>query len=146
MAKSPKDPSTARMVQLMGRLAPQEGYNLSPLDDVRFLRSNRPLTRTPVLYEPGIVILCQGRKRGYLGDEVYVYDARHVDEPSHLRGFREARGATGYCSQNSPVLHFGVPAGRAYDIKAVFMDGRYFIAKGVEAPEEVLIDPNAPLH
>ncbi|WP_431484688.1 AraC family transcriptional regulator [Pseudomonas solani] len=77
MAKSPKDPSTARMVQLMGRLAPQEGYNLSPLNDVRFLRSDRPLTRTPVLYEPGIVILCQGRKRGYLGDEIYVYDAQH---------------------------------------------------------------------
>ncbi|KPG85037.1 AraC family transcriptional regulator [Pseudomonas sp. RIT-PI-o] len=73
----PKDPPTTRMVQLMSQLAPLEGYNLSPLDDVRFLRSNRPLTRTPVLYEPGIVILCQGRKRGYLGDEVYVYDAQH---------------------------------------------------------------------
>lgn len=72
-----KNPSTARMVQLMSQLAPLEGYNLSPLDDVRFLRSNRPLTRTPVLYEPGIVILCQGQKRGYLGDEVYVYDAQH---------------------------------------------------------------------
>lgn len=65
------------MVQLMSQLAPLEGYNLSPLDDVRFLRSNRPLTRTPVLYEPGIVILCQGRKRGYLGEHVYVYDAKH---------------------------------------------------------------------
>lgn len=73
----PKDPITGRMVQLMSQLAPLEGYNLSPLDEVRFLRSNRPLTRTPVLYEPGIVILCQGRKRGYLGDEVYVYDAQH---------------------------------------------------------------------
>lgn len=71
------DPCTERMVQMMGRLAPVEGYNLSPLDDVQFLRSNRPLTRTPVLYEPGIVILCQGRKRGYLGEEVFVYDAQH---------------------------------------------------------------------
>ena len=76
MPKS-KDPSTARMVQLMGQLAPLEGYNLSPLDDVRFLRSNRPLKRTPVLYEPGIVILCQGQKRGYLGDDIYIYDAQH---------------------------------------------------------------------
>ncbi|WP_413793956.1 MULTISPECIES: AraC family transcriptional regulator [unclassified Pseudomonas] len=71
------DPRTARMVALMERLAPVEGYNLSALEDVRFLRSNRPLSRTPVLYDPGIVILCQGRKRGYLGDDVYVYDARH---------------------------------------------------------------------
>jgi AraC-like DNA-binding protein len=68
---------TRRMVQLMERLAPLEGYNLSALEDVRFLRSNRPLNRTPVLYDPGIVILCQGCKRGYLGDDVYVYDARH---------------------------------------------------------------------
>jgi hypothetical protein len=83
---------------------------------------------------------------GAFGTKVYVYDARHVDDPSHLRGFREARGATGYCSQNSPVLHFGVPAGEAYDIKAVFMDGRLFIAKGVEAPAKILIDPNAPIH
>jgi len=71
------DLCTQRMVQLMKQLAPLEGYNLSPLDDVRFLRSNRPLTRTPVLYEPGIVILCQGCKRGYLGDEIFVYDAQH---------------------------------------------------------------------
>lgn len=66
-----------RIIQLMEQLAPQEGYNLSPLGDIRFLRSNRPLTRTPVLYEPGIVILCQGRKRGYLGDDLYIYDAQH---------------------------------------------------------------------
>ncbi len=76
MAKS-ENLMTSRMMQLMSELAPLEGYNLSVLDDVRFLRSNRPLTRTPVLYEPGIVILCQGRKRGYLGDEIYVYDAQH---------------------------------------------------------------------
>src|SRR5471032_1486033 len=68
---------TRRMIELMGQLAPVEGYNLTPLDDVRFLRSNRPLTRMPVLYDPGIVIVCQGRKRGFLGDQVYVYDAQH---------------------------------------------------------------------
>ncbi|WP_324831520.1 AraC family transcriptional regulator [Pseudomonas saxonica] len=71
------DSRTSRMVHLMETLAPVEGYNLSALEDIRFLRSNRPLTRTPVLYDPGIVILCQGRKRGYLGDDVYVYDAQH---------------------------------------------------------------------
>ncbi|NYE61003.1 AraC-like DNA-binding protein [Duganella sp. 1224] len=66
-----------RIVTLMERLAPVEGYNLSALPDVRFLRSNRPLDRTPVLYEPGIVIVGQGRKRGFLGGQEYVYDARH---------------------------------------------------------------------
>lgn len=62
---------------LLDRLTPQEGYNLTTLPDVRFLRSNRPLQRTPVLYEPGIVIVVQGRKQGFLGNDVYLYDARH---------------------------------------------------------------------
>jgi AraC-like DNA-binding protein len=29
------------------------------------------------LYDPGIVIVCQGCKRGYFGDQVYVYDEQH---------------------------------------------------------------------
>lgn len=41
------------------------------------MRANRPLGRTPVLYEPSIVIVCQGHKRGYLGNRVYHYDAQH---------------------------------------------------------------------
>jgi hypothetical protein len=32
-----------RMVALLENLAPLEGYNLTALPDVRFLRSNRPL-------------------------------------------------------------------------------------------------------
>jgi AraC-like DNA-binding protein len=44
---------------------------------VRLLRADRPLSRTPVLYEPGLVIVVQGRKRGFLGDEVFVYDEQH---------------------------------------------------------------------
>jgi AraC-like DNA-binding protein len=67
----------ARMVSLMKALAPDEGYTLTALPDVRLLRSNRPLSTTPVLYEPGIVIVCQGRKRGFWADKVYLYDAQH---------------------------------------------------------------------
>lgn len=65
------------MVTLLDRLTPHEGYSLTALPDVRFLRSNRPLLRTPVLYEPGIVIVVQGSKRGFLGNDVYLYDAQH---------------------------------------------------------------------
>ncbi|TKI06366.1 AraC family transcriptional regulator [Martelella alba] len=65
------------MVALLRRLAPKEGYNVSPLPDIRFLRSDRPLARTPVLYDPGIVIVCQGRKRGTWGRRVYLYDSQH---------------------------------------------------------------------
>jgi AraC-like DNA-binding protein len=30
-----------------------------------------------VMYEPSIVIVCQGRKRGFLGEQTFVYDAQH---------------------------------------------------------------------
>ena len=73
----PSTPQSREMIALIERLAPNEGYSLSALDGVRLMRSDRPLGRTPVLYEPGIVIVCQGRKLGFLGDEVYVYDAQH---------------------------------------------------------------------
>lgn len=66
-----------RMIALLHAVAPDEGYNLTALPSVRILRSNRPLSRTPVLYDPGIVIVCQGRKRGYFGDQLYLYDEHH---------------------------------------------------------------------
>jgi AraC-like DNA-binding protein len=76
-----KDPAPAdegrRIADLARRLAPQEGYNLTALPGVRVLRSDRPLSRTPVLYDPGIVIVCQGCKRGYFGNQVFVYDEQH---------------------------------------------------------------------
>lgn len=66
-----------QMVRLLLALAPEEGYNLTMLPGVRLLRSNRPLARTPVLYDPGVVIVCQGCKRGYFGSRVYLYDEQH---------------------------------------------------------------------
>src|ERR1700741_66621 len=65
------------MVALLKALAPNEGYNLTAVPDVRILRSDCALSRTPVLYDPGIVIVCQGNKRGYFGDQIYVYDGQH---------------------------------------------------------------------
>lgn len=67
----------SRVITLARALAPCEGYNLTALQDVRVLRSDRPLVDTPVLYDPGIVIVCQGAKRGHFGDEVIVYDQAH---------------------------------------------------------------------
>lgn len=71
------DPSQKRIQALVRALAPEEGYNLTAIPSVRILRSDRALARTPVLYDPGIVIVCQGRKRGFFGDELYIYDEHH---------------------------------------------------------------------
>ena len=67
----------AEMAELILQLAPQEGHTRSLLDGVRLMRADRPLGRTPVLYEPSIVIVCQGHKRGYLANRIYHYDPQH---------------------------------------------------------------------
>lgn len=67
----------ARMVELIKYLAPDEGYTQSRVEGITLMRSNRALPVTPALYEPSIVFVVQGRKRGIHGGNIYVYDARH---------------------------------------------------------------------
>ncbi len=79
---------------------------------------------------------------GAFGAKVYVYDAGHLNEPNHLMGFREAVAATGYCSQDSPVLHFGLPAQKIYDVKVRFQDGTVVTRRGVSPAATILVDGN----
>lgn len=94
-----------RMVALLTALAPQEGYNLTALRDVRILRSDRALSRTPVLYDPGIVIVCQGTKRGFFGDRVYVYDEQHYLVVAVPVPFTMETDATPECPLLALYLH-----------------------------------------
>jgi len=41
---------------------------------VRFFWATEPVPRTPLLYQAGIIIIGQGHKIGYLGDEMFRYD------------------------------------------------------------------------
>ncbi len=70
-------PAQARMVELLATLAPGEGFTYSSLDGVKFMRTNVSTPRVPVMYEPSIVIVAQGRKHGFLGSQAFVYDAQH---------------------------------------------------------------------
>jgi len=67
---------SALMVQLASQLAPNDGFNHCALPGVKFLRSSAPSARRPVMYEPSIVVLVQGRKRGYVGERSFIYDAQ----------------------------------------------------------------------
>jgi len=71
------DASQARVVELLGRLAPAEGIVPSSIEGVKLMRLNHRCPRIPVLYDPSIVIVCQGRKRGFLGAQTFVYDPQH---------------------------------------------------------------------
>ena len=71
-----KDDINQKLASMVANMAPQEGFTASALDYVHFMRSNQAFSRTPVMYEPCICIIVQGRKRAYLGDAMFVYDAR----------------------------------------------------------------------
>lgn len=66
-----------RLVELLGQLATGEGINPTILDGVRYMRATQTTRRHPVVYEPGIFIIAQGRKRGFLGGQVYTYDSKN---------------------------------------------------------------------
>jgi AraC-like DNA-binding protein len=62
---------------LADQLAASEGYTATSLPGLRLLRSSIDLDDVPVLYRPGAVFVLQGSKRGFLGDDAFVYDADH---------------------------------------------------------------------
>jgi AraC-like DNA-binding protein len=70
------NPAQERLIELFDVLAPTPGMTRSSLEGVNLMRANSPMPRMPVMYEPSIVIVCQGRKRGFLGDQVFQYDAQ----------------------------------------------------------------------
>jgi AraC-like DNA-binding protein len=65
------------LARLAAKLAPKEGYNHQPIAGLRVLRSESVLHNVPVLYQPGVVFVCQGSKRGVLDGDVFVYDEAH---------------------------------------------------------------------
>ena len=81
---------------------------------------------------------------GAFGSRAYVYDAGHLDDPAHLRGLREAQSSTGYCAQDSPILHFGLPAGGTYDVKVQFLDGTTATRLGVQPTQRIFVDGKNP--
>lgn len=65
-----------RMVEVLSTLSTGEGARVSQIEGVVLLRATKSCVPVPVLYEPCIVIVAQGRKRFYVPDGVLAYDAR----------------------------------------------------------------------
>lgn len=65
------------MAALLARLTTGEGMRPSALDGVDLMRTDRHTPLTPVLYEPSIVVVAQGRKIGHVGGRVFRYDPFH---------------------------------------------------------------------
>ncbi len=65
-----------RVVDLLMQLTQRDGAHHTAIEGVRLFRGSQAHPRQPVMYEPSIFIVCQGRKRGFLGDQVFIYDAQ----------------------------------------------------------------------
>src|SRR3954463_13555202 len=63
-----------RLASLLGEIAVEEGLQRTRIDGVHLFRGSESVPRAPMVYRPHIIIVGQGRKRAYLGGEVYQYD------------------------------------------------------------------------
>jgi len=118
-------------------LAPREGYNLTTLPGVRLLRANGPLARTPVLYDPGIVIVCQGRKTGYFGSQTFVYDAHQYLAVSVPVPFTMETDACAEAPLLALYLHLDFPLAAALMLEIESRGG----AGGEAVPRSMLSSP-----
>jgi AraC-like DNA-binding protein len=83
-----------RLAGLLAEVAVQEGTHRTLVEGVEVTRRSQPSARIPVFYQPNIVIVGQGRKRCYVGGEVYQYDPSHylvLSVPLPAEGEWEAR-------------------------------------------------------
>jgi len=62
------------IAELLAPLVRTDWYSDSPVPGVTFMRSTTGKPRSRVVYEPGVVIIGQGRKIGFLDGKEYVYD------------------------------------------------------------------------
>lgn len=69
----PPHPPADALVELLAPLVAQDGYTPTPLPAVTLMALHRPCGRTPLLYEPSLILVAQGHKIGYLGDREIHY-------------------------------------------------------------------------
>jgi AraC-like DNA-binding protein len=63
-----------RLASLLDEVAVHEGVHRTLVEGVEVARVSKPAPRGPIVYQSKILIVGQGRKRGFLGGEVYEYD------------------------------------------------------------------------
>lgn len=66
-----------RMAELISPLIDSDGFQPTLLPGVQLVASHCGHARTPLIYEPGLIVVVQGGKVGYLDDRVIHYGAGH---------------------------------------------------------------------
>jgi len=71
------DAVTAELVSLVMRHAASDGTHGTAIPALHLMRASAPAQRLPAVYEPGVVLVVQGRKQATLGTELLSYDPLH---------------------------------------------------------------------
>jgi AraC-like DNA-binding protein len=80
-----------RMVELLEQQLPEEGVVATSINGVKLYRVEKSFDRKPASYNSEIIIIAQGEKRVYLGDNVYIYNpSRYLVLPVPLPAECEA--------------------------------------------------------
>ncbi|MDR6949656.1 AraC-like DNA-binding protein [Pseudomonas sp. 2957] len=66
--------SLSKLVDIVGRHVLDDGIHSTAIPGVSLIRSASPTMPMPVVYEPTLCLVAQGRKQAMLGTTVYVYD------------------------------------------------------------------------
>ncbi|GED21992.1 AraC family transcriptional regulator [Halomonas sabkhae] len=61
------------LIELIAPLVERDGYMPTSLPSVTLMASRRPVPRTPLIYDPSLIIVAQGHKVGHLGDREIHY-------------------------------------------------------------------------
>ena len=90
------------------------GSSESRLNGVRFFKSTHHIPRKPMVYDPGICIVAQGHKIGYLGDQTFQYDANNYLVISVTMPFE----CETFASPEEPLLglYIDVDMGQLHDL------------------------------
>ena len=86
-----RDAICRQLTSQIKRLIDNGNDSAELLPDIRLLYGTQPGTRTPVMYQPGIVFLFSGHKIGYINERVFRYDTNEyllLTVPLPLAGIR----------------------------------------------------------
>lgn len=89
-----------KLVDLIKTLAIEEGFSETSIANVRLMKCSKSLPRMPLMYRPGLTIIAQGQKIGYLGDREIHYNSGHYLVQSLPLPFE----CETFASQDGPLL------------------------------------------
>ncbi|SIS90133.1 AraC family transcriptional regulator [Neptunomonas antarctica] len=82
----------------------EDGFYASAVSGVSLLRCQEAHGRNPIIYEPSLIFIAQGKKVGYLGDRVIEYNPGHYLVQTLPLPFE----CETYASQDKPLLGIAV--------------------------------------